>query len=231
MKIRLLGLLTLSALCTVLLQPLSFAAESTTSSAKHGGIHGQRGGFAGPGQHRQANRHNPAMRIEHLDTNNDDKVSHEEFLSPRLEHIDDLFTRLDNNNNGLIELGEAGAQQPLLGRGGKGPGPRGLAKDRPAIDEDAVIACVRKTIADFDPPSAVDHEDLHSNLEAADTNGDDKLSLAEVTAAVTKKADAHFAELDTNSDGFVTTQELEALKVKRQEVAETVRACVIAQKK
>jgi hypothetical protein len=235
-KLRVLGLLTLSTLCTVLLHPLAIAADSTTapSADRHGGSKGPRDGFAGLGQHRQANTHDPAMRIEQLDTNNDDKVSHEEFLSPRLGHIDDIFTRLDTNKNGLIELGEANAQHPLSGRvsghGGKGAGPRGLAKDRPTLDEDAVIACVRKTIADFDPPSLANNEETLGRLDAADTNDDDKLSLAEVTAAVTQKADAHFTELDTNADGYVTLAELETLKTQHAEIAKTVRACVMAQK-
>lgn len=228
MKLHTLTLVTLTALATFAALPGSAATDPATDSAMHDGP-GRRGGPMG------GMRGDPAERLDNLDTNNDDRISKEEFLAPRLDRLDDMFSRRDDNGDGLIAEGEGRPQRADRGdRGGRGDrngerGQRGGRMQRAEIDRDAVLACVQQQVPGFEPPELAERDGPDDNFDDADTNGDGSLSLSEVTAATTARAEAQFARLDTNGDGFITSTETTARQDEREAVAAAMRDCTRAQ--
>jgi Ca2+-binding EF-hand superfamily protein len=229
MKLKLLGVMTATALLGTVL--------ATTSAAQprgRGGFDGAppprgemrgplRGGDRGgpPGGARAAQ---PERFIERHDTDADGRVSEAEFVDGRMQHIDALFERRDRNGDGQISLDEQDAPRARPARAGRGP--RAGAVDRPArpeIDRDAVTACVRETIADFDPRFDDELEDL---FERVDSNGDGMLSLAEVSAAIEARAHELFARIDDNGDGYITEDEVEAQFEAQLNVRRVTQACI-----
>ena len=59
-----------------------------------------------------------------------------------------------------------------------------------------------------DAPKAERAKKMQERLKAADKDGDGKISRTE--AAALPRIAKHFDEIDTNKDGFVTTEELKA---------------------
>jgi hypothetical protein len=55
---------------------------------------------------------------------------------------------------------------------------------------------------------------LQQKFEAADTNGDGKLTLAEAQAGMPRIAQ-HFAEIDTNHQGYITLPQIKAFVASR----------------
>ena len=53
---------------------------------------------------------------------------------------------------------------------------------------------------------------MHERMKAADKDGDGKISRAE--AAALPRIAKHFDEIDTNKDGFLTKEELQAYRAK-----------------
>lgn len=227
MKLQTLRVATVTALLTIVSSavviPAAYAQDAAGpafSGGRHGpGMGGPRGGRGGPG------RGEPEDRVANLDTNSDGKVSLEEFLAPRVDHIDEMFERRDTNGDGLIAEGEGRPERPA---NAPARGDRAGRPGRPAIDETALVTCVRKTIPDFDLPERPDADDIEDRFDTVDTNNDGKLSIAEVTAAVQARATAHFSKLDTNSDGFITTAEIDTQQADREAVQDAVRACAKA---
>ncbi|MES2605023.1 MAG: hypothetical protein V4603_08800 [Pseudomonadota bacterium] len=220
--------ITLATVCSLLTLPATAANDDKTTA----GPMQQRGGpgmrqRGGPGQGRGLDG---GDLIERADSNDDGKISVEEFLAPRLERLDDMFERRDANGDGLIAEGEGRGERPAAAgnRGGRGEraqrGGGGGRPGRPAIDREAVLACMEQANPDFDPPA--DRDDDESRFDAADTNGDGSLSLSEVTAAETARAEAQFDKLDADADGFITTADIEANQEQRAEIAAAMRECM-----
>lgn len=232
MKANTLALVTLTALASLLALPAAAATDPATDTKPS--MHGREGR-----QHMGAPRGmmrgpEPEDRIERLDTNNDGKISQEEFLAPALDHLDEMFERRDTNGDGLIAEGEGRPQRPAA-RGNddgnrRGRPPRGERPARPNIDRDAVLACVQQQVPDFDLPERPDGDDVDDRFASIDTNGDGSLSLSEVSASVTANAQARFARQDSNGDGFITTDEIEALQDARAETAKAMRDCMQQQR-
>ena len=63
------------------------------------------------------------------------------------------------------------------------------------------------------PPKGERAHRMHERLNAADTDGDGKISRAE--AAALPRLAKHFDEIDTNKDGFLTKEELKAHREQR----------------
>ena len=188
---------------------------------------------AGPGRGQQLTAPPRAggmvrQRLQGLDTNNDSKISPEEFLAPRLAHLDGLIARLDKNNDGLISLDEIHAGAAAAEHPARPPHPNLPA--RPGQNRAAVIACLKTSNPDFDPPEVPDHEAIGARFDQADTNGDGKLNLAELSAAVTKRAQAQFKRLDLDQDGFLTAADRQAGQAERAALAKAMQACIKAAK-
>jgi len=164
-------------------------------------------------------------RQANIDSNHDGKISLEEFLAPRLARLDEMLARLDTNGDGLLSEAEVHAaaatapNQPLPPKQRTPPVP-------PAVDRAAVIACMKSSNPDFDPPEVPDPQAIADRFAKADTNGDGKLSLAELSAAVTARATAQFKRLDQDGDGFITAADRKANQAERAALAQSLRACV-----
>jgi Ca2+-binding EF-hand superfamily protein len=175
-----------------------------------------RGGPRGAGQLAQPDRF-----IERLDTDADGQVSAAEFSEERLQRIDDMFEHRDTNGDGLISLEEHDA--PRVGRGPMRADRRERMREaRPEIDRDALTACVRETIADYEPRFDEPMDDVFADL---DTNGDNMLSLTEVTAALEARALAAFGRIDGDSNGFITEAEVTTHFEAQRAVGLAVRDC------
>jgi len=233
MKLHTLTLVTLTALATFAALPGTAATDPSTGTATQQGPDRFRGGPGGPGGPRGA-----AGRLEQLDTNNDSKISKEEFLAPRLDRLDEMFSRRDDNGDGLIAEGEGRPQRADRGERGErgnsaGRGQRGDRMERAEIDRDAMLACIKKQVPDFVPPEAPEPPLADGNgrdFDNADSNGDNNLSLSEVTVSVTANAEAQFARLDTNGDGFITSAETGERQQERTDVAAAMRDCARTQR-
>lgn len=226
MKLRFLGIVTLSTLCALVMTDLSLAADSGTGgpSAEQRGPGGRMGGRRGPGGPGFGGG-DPEVRVERLDTDSDGKVSLEEFLAPRLSRVDDMFSRLDSNGDGLLEQGEGRPN----GRGDDDSGRRQRG-NRPNIDNDAMIACVQQSVPGFTPPEGPGGDGIEGRFADNDSNGDGKLSLTEVSTALTTQSEQQFGRLDTDSDGYITSTELDAQQEQRQAVAQAMRQCARQQR-
>ena len=230
MKANTFALVTLTALASLLALPAAAATDPATDTrpAMHG-----RDGRPPMGAPRGMMRE-PEARMERLDTNNDGKISQEEFLAPAIDHLDEMFERRDTNGDGLIAEGEGRPQRPAArgnDDGNRRDRPaRGERPARPDISRDEVLACVQKQVPDFDLPERPDADDVDDRFAAIDTNGDGKLSLSEVSASVTANAKARFGRMDSNGDGFITTAEIEAMQDARADTAKAMRDCMQKQR-
>ena len=224
MRTRMLGVLAVSSLLGAALTTPSFAQE------RQRGFDGPRGDLAGQMRAGPRGRGGPAQPerfIERHDTDADGRVGEMEFVDDRLQNIDELFDRRDADGNGLISADEHDAPRGLRGRGARGERPaladRPERAARPEIDRDAVTACVRETIADYEPRFDNELDDI---FEHVDTNGDDMLSLQEVSAAVEARAGELFDRIDDNGDGYITEDEVEAHFEAQLNVRRVVNACI-----
>ncbi len=223
MKTKMLGILTISAaLLGTALSSLSVAQDRGRGFDGQGPPRGaMRGPMRGaPGERRTEAQ--PERFIERHDTDADGQVSEMEFVDEHLQNVDELFDRRDANGDGLISDDEHDA--PPLGRPGREPrGPRGDRPDRPEIDREAVIACVRETVADYDPELDRPLEEI---FDAVDTNGDGMLSLIEVSTALETRAHNLFARIDSDGNGYITEDEVAAHFEDQLNMRRVVAACV-----
>jgi Ca2+-binding EF-hand superfamily protein len=231
MKLKMIGVMTATALLGTVLATTSVAQPRGRGGfdgtpPPRGEMPGPRGGMrGGPGGGEPAAQ--PERFIERHDTDADGRVSEAEFVDDRVKNVDELFERRDSDGDGVISAAEQEAPRGPAGRPGRGPG-RGPRDDsdrpaRPEIDRDAVVACVRKTIADFDPRFDDELEDAFDNV---DTNNDDKLSLAEVSAAVEARAHDLFDRIDSNGDGYIVESEVEAHFQAQLNVRRVTQECI-----
>ena len=149
---------------------------------------------------------NPEKLIDHLDSNGDSFVDENEFVDGRLAHVDQQFDRKDENGDGLISEEEARRERP---------------DDRPDIDREAVIKCVRETIADWKGPGEVE-----DRFDTVDLDNDGFIDLVELSLALEERAYALFDRIDSNDDGFISLEEVEASQDYQINVRRVIRACI-----
>lgn len=149
---------------------------------------------------------NPQNLIDHLDNNADGFVDENEFVEGRLTRVDQQFNRQDENGDGLISEEEARRERP---------------HDRPDIDREAVIQCVRETIADWQGPGEVE-----GRFESVDLDGDGYIDLVELSLAIEERAYALFDRIDSNDDGLISLEEVEASQDYQINVRRIIRACI-----
>lgn len=232
MKTKILGVLAVSALLGTALATTSFAQDRARGGAEAprgeaaAAARGEAAVAARDGARGRGVTAQPARFIERHDTDADGRVSEMEFVDDRMQNIDEHFERRDANGDGLISADEHAAPRGVA-PGGRAPrGDREGRDERPArpeIDREALVACVRQTIADYD--ARLDDE-LEDAFDRVDTNGDGKLSLAEVSTAVEARAHDLFARIDDNGDGYITEDEVAAHFAAQLNVRRVVKACI-----
>lgn len=174
-------------------------------------------------------------RFEKYDTDNDNKLSSEEFAKahPRLA---DKFGTIDENKDGFVTRDEMQAfRAELRAKGGAKPRrfddadadkngklskeefvaayPR-LAEEFEKIDADKDGSLSREEMRDYRKQKG--EARLNERFASADSDNDKKLSKEEFAKAFPKLEDK-FDSLDTDKDGFVTKEEMLAAKEKRAE--------------
>lgn len=227
MNTRMLGVLAVSALLGGALATTSVAQErqrgfDTRNGDGAGLMRGRMRMARGPGAQLA-----PGRFIARHDTDADGRVSEAEFIDLRLENVDRLFDRRDANDDGQISADEQDA--PRRGARGEARGrperPAGAQRTEP--DREALAACVRETIADFEPRADGDGE---SAFAAADANGDGLLGFQEASEAAQGRAQEQFARLDADGDGYVVADEVAAQARAQRELRRTLMACAREQR-
>lgn len=224
MKTRMLGVLAASTLIGAALTTTTLAQDRQGSFDGRGagptrGVHAplrgkMRGGLRDNGALAQTERF-----ITRMDTDADGRVSSAEFIDGRLQQVDRYFERRDTDGDGLIAADEYATPRTRPERGAR--------PERPAIDEEALGACVRETIADFEPRRGAAPDDIFA---AADTDADGAVSLQELSAALEGRAQEQFARLDADGDGYLTSEDADAQRQERLELRRTTRACLQEQR-
>jgi len=212
-----------SVLLSATLVPMTFAQDEGAgfNRPSHWAEHGAGGRPEGAGPQGRGNREgrpgpggrrgprpggNPGMLIEHLDADGDGFVSLEEFLDQRIARADHEFERHDRDGDGLLSEDEA--------RRPERPG-------HDATEREAVIACVRETIADWEGPA-----DVEDHFDAVDLDGDGYISLVEMSTALEARAHDLFDRIDSNADGLISLEEIHAHQEDEINVRRVVRACI-----
>lgn len=163
-------------------------------------------GDRGRGHGRHHRGRNVERAFERTDVNEDGVVDEIEFVDSRTRNIDGRFNRLDADDDGLLSRAESERERR--------PG-------RPDIDREAVIACVRETIADYDPENR-----LEAVFDTIDTNDDGYVDQLELSAWLEARAHALFDRIDTDDDGFISLEEAEAAHEAAINLRRVIRACI-----
>lgn len=135
----------------------------------------------------------PMGRIEDMDTDQDGKVTSDEFLKASLKGVEGQFNRMDENADDVLSKAEME----------KRPGPRnGQPRNGSGTQ-------------DFTPPPPPPdggrgrHGDGPPQFSDCDKNADGSVTLEEFTTTSTTRIKARFTKLDENEDGSLDEQEIE----------------------
>jgi Ca2+-binding EF-hand superfamily protein len=177
--------------------------------------HGGKGG-------KRPNRQPPVVRmslLKRLDTNGDGILTLDEFSSRNAKRAKRLFKRLDQNGDSALSLDEFSVAG---GPGGDHGGPGGPGDD---LDQNALELCMEEILG-YELPQPPTAEEAFA---AADTNEDDSVDLEEFLAADDARAAERFAEIDGDSDGGITKEEIKAYRATEKERHKAHRTCVAEQ--
>ncbi len=184
----------------------------TEAFARGPGGHGGPGGpgaAGGPGGSAAPTQH--LTLLDRLDTDGDGVLILEEFTVGTSDKAEREFQRKDTDADALLSLEEFSA-----------PPPRGPHPGADDIDEDALERCMEAALG-YELPERPDPADAFAN---ADINLDDAVDLDEFLLDATLRAEERFGLIDTNADGALSGDELEAFGQERQEAREAHRTCV-----
>jgi Ca2+-binding EF-hand superfamily protein len=194
---------TFSTLIT--LAALCAVTLTSTTYAQDGGGRGFRRGDGQDGPRVLRQRfEDRGPSLQRLDSDGDSRISESEFIDGRAGRMTEMFDRLDDDGDGLISL-----EDRHFGLRFKDGG-QARANVQGCLQESGV-----------EPGQALD-------LATADTDGDNYLSLSELSIALEAQAKTAFAKLDSNADGYVDEAELTAQREARQGQRAEIRECVKA---
>ncbi len=158
---------------------------------------------------RQGKKHKHADRFSRIDADGDGLIYESEFVTAKTDRVSRHFQHIDSDEDLFIseEEYEAHAHKKL---------------DRLGIDEAEMQSCMQEALGeDFEGKPG------WSDLVAeADTDADNLISEAEMTAHAAMKTAEKFAALDVNADSSLDEDEFSALREERKAVHEAHRTCV-----
>lgn len=190
---------------TLLATAVSLSLIGSTLVSIEAYARGGKGG--GPGQR--------LTLLERLDSNSDGVLTIEEFSVSNAEKSERIFNRKDSEGDGTLSLQEFSATG-----GRRGPG------NQDDLDESALVLCMEEILGYTLP----ERPDSVTAFEAADSNDNYTVELEEFVAAGELRAEKRFSELDGDSDGEVTNEEMAAFQAQQQERREAHRTCVDEQR-
>lgn len=150
--------------------------------------------------------HGGTRFLDRFDSNGDGAVDEAEFIASRTASVEAGFSRRDTDDDDLLSPAEFQ------------PHPR---HDRPELDREALLECVRETIPDYDP--APELEDRFDTIDISDDGFVDELELR---AALEARALVLFGRLDTDADGFLSLGEMAAGHQATLNLRRVIRSCI-----
>lgn len=189
---------------TLLATAVSLSLLGGTLVSTDGFARGGKGG--GPGER--------MTLLERLDSNGDGVLTIDEFSASNAAKAERTFNHKDSDGDGLLSLEEFSATG-----GRRGPG------HLDDLDEDALALCMEEILGYALP----ERPDSATAFDAADSNADGSVDLDEFVAAGDLRAEERFAELDGDSDGEITSEEMDAFQTVQQERREAHKTCVAEQ--
>jgi len=217
MKLKLLAALMTGTLMGMTLTTAGFAQDG---ERRFGGP-GREGRGMMPGMEQKGQMPGPDMRaagpgrmLSNLDSDEDGRISADEFVDERTRQIEQLFNRRDTDGNGVLSAAES--ERPARQR-------REGSQRRPAMDSAAMQACAQAGDEVDTGNNPGNRADLFTD---ADSNGDGTLSLSELTETARGTAQTRFAALDDDGDGYITEAELAARADASRERRMELRQCI-----
>lgn len=140
--------------------------------------------------------------INRADADGDGNVSEAEFVDLQTANTESRFAHRDRNADGSLDRDEAGE------------------RERPGLDID--IEALRACIASY----GEDPDDDMDRFTAADLDGDGLLSLVEFSTYLQQRAYVLFDRIDTNDDGYISPEEVQADHDERENHRRIVKACM-----
>ena len=214
MKLKTLITISAVAALTAAILPAASAQIGNPGLERQGAaIDGRYQRFGGEGTHYGRHRPgrpggNPDRLIDRLDVNEDGVIDEDEFIDSRLSRLDNMFERQDVDGDGLLSREEAERR-------------RHHRPHHPDIDREAVIQCVRETIADYEGPYEID-----DRFDAADLDGNGYLDLYEFSTALEQRAYVLFGRIDADNNLVITIDELEAIQDYQINLRRVIRYCI-----
>lgn len=148
-------------------------------------------------------RQTPGRIIRRADTNGDQLISLQEFLSERSEQTIRQFEHRDSDGDGLLSATDTGPRHRAL---------------NPEIDIAEFRACIAENGG---------NPDLEQDpFTASDSNGDGAVSKDEFYAFHEARAMEQFARIDADSNGQLSTEELQGNMQDGKEHRQIVRQCL-----
>ena len=194
---------------------LSLIFVSGNTFARNG-FGGGGGGFGGWGQGHLGIMFEFDM-MQRLDTNEDGVITLQEFTDVRLKRGGVLFDRLDQNSDGVISTDEY-ADRPGKGFVGR--------RESLELDQETFTQCMKDQLGD----SYQERPTWEELFSVTDTNSDGLIDREEFLAHKEANAAERFAQIDTNNDNNLDSNELETIKAQMQENRQARRSCYLEQR-
>lgn len=149
--------------------------------------------------------------LEQLDTNGDGVLTRAEFIARNADGAERRFDYKDVNDDGVLSIEEFSAPR----------GPRRHADESERLDTDALTQCMEEVLGYElpEPPNA------ETAFALGDVNLDNLVDLEEFLLTEDLRADERFGEIDADGDGQLTSDEIDAFQLVKQEQRDARRTC------
>lgn len=153
--------------------------------------------------------------LERLDINADGVLTLDEFANRNAENAERHFNKKDADSDTLLSLEEFSAAKQHRRR-----------PTLDALDTEVLEVCVEEILGYALP----DRPDSEVEFAAADTNSDGSVDLDEFLSAGDLRAEVRFADIDSDVDGQITSEEINLHQTARHEQRDAHHTCVAEQR-